>query len=385
MPKKITPSGILIIVSGIVIMALLILGDSMPENVYTPYTTHSAQPNGTKAIMLLLKQEGVPVAELLTAAPEKEGLMILVKPAEQSLQDQDWQQMLAWVEKGNTLLLASNNEKDLYEKFGYKVTKTNNAKDGLISSDNPLLADVGQLALTGKTRLKKDNSMLFAYGDDDGVYLAESAKGKGRVIFLTDPEILTNQQIKQKDNLILFLNIVRLYGQKGIWFNEYSHGYTLPKASRNMFTWPFRLVTIQLALGVLLLFYYWGKRFGRPIPLPPKVGRISGNYVSSMANIYRQGQARKLILENIYEDFKKNAARYLGVSPQISNAELVKVFSGRPQLDTLKLENLLRRCTELLKNPAFSENALFTTARELEEWQQNNLNSYLKRGKQHDR
>lgn len=380
MPKSVASSGIFIIMSSVIIIVLLILGQSTSENVYIPYTTHNAGPNGTKAIMLLLEREGIFASELLSVAPEKEGLMILIEPSYSGVQEQDWQQIMAWVKKGNTLLLASENT-DMYKKFGYELIRTDNVSDERISSNSPIFADVGQLTVAGHARMKKHNSMAFAYGDDGGIYLAESVKGKGRVIFLTDPSIFTNKQIDQKDNLILFLNIVRLYGQKGIWFNEFSHGYTLTKASRDLFTWPLRLVVIQLAFGVLLLFYYWGKRFGRPIPLARKAGRISGDYVSSMANIYRQGQARKLILESIYEDFKRNAARSLGVSPKISNEEMARVFSGRPQIDTQKLRHLLGRCTELLKSPGFSENTLFTVARDLEEWQQN---SYLQRRKKHD-
>lgn len=386
MPKRAVSSG-LFIMSSVIIIVLLILGQNIPENSYIPYTTHNAGPNGTKAIMLLLKQEGILASELLSAAPENEGLMILIEPSYLGGQEQDWQQIMAWVKKGNTLLLASGNA-DIYKKFGYELIRNDKVPDDVtderVFSNNPILADVGQLTVTGHTRLKKHNSLAFAYGDNGGIYLAESVRGKGRVIFLTDPGIFTNKQIDQQDNLILFLNIVRLYGQKGIWFNEFSHGYTLTKASRDLFTWPLRLVVIQLALGVLLLFYYWGKRFGRPIPLARKAGRISGDYVSSMANIYRQGQARKLILESIYEDFKRNAARYLGVSPQIANEEMVRVFSGRPQIDTQKLRPLLERCTELRQNPGFSENMLVTVARDLEEWQRNNLNSYLQRGKNHD-
>jgi hypothetical protein len=363
------------------IIVLVLLNMFITKTTYLPYTTQSPQSDGTKAILLLLNKEGLKASTIFDATPQGQGLMILVKPTGH-LQEGEWQQILTWVARGNTLLLTSDDSDDLYGKFKYELIKDCRTQGTQqVTSDNPLLKDVSGLVFTGATRLKKDQSMSFAYGDDQGIYLAETAKGKGRVIFLTLPDLFTNKEINKQDNLILFLNIVRQYGQEGVFFNEFVHGYTLEKNTREMFTWPLRLVVIQLALGVLLLFYFWGKRFGCPMPLTKNKDQVSGDYVSSMANIYRQSRQRQLILESIYQGFRQDLAQYLGVPKKLPNEELVKIFSGLPRIDTQKLKNLLGHCIELMDKSNFGETALFTIVRDMEIWEKANLHSSKKENK----
>jgi hypothetical protein len=160
---------------------------------------------------------------------------------------------------------------------------------------------------------------------------------------------------------------------KNIWFNEFAHGYTIAQNTRDVFNWPLRLVAIQLALGILLLYYFWGKRFGRAIPLPESTGTAAGEYVSSLASIYRQGQARRLTLDSIYQGFKRNLAEYLGAPRTMSAGELVTALSRRSPIDTRKLSKLLGDCEELLSRTEISEPDLFNMVQGLERWRKNNL------------
>lgn len=357
-----------------IFVVIVLLGTIAPNNTaYPPYTTHSAKADGTKALFVLLSKEGFSVSRLLTSVPQNPGLMIVLEP-DSNFTEQDWAQVLAWVGRGNTLLLASDNMQGVPKSLGYEMVPVSGGSGPQqVVSDNPLLKGVEELTLSGGVRLKKHNSLAFAYGDEHGIYLAESIYENGRIIFFTNPEIFTNKEINQKDNLILLLNIVRSYGRENIWFNESVHGFNWDMNTRQLFTWPLRLVLIQLALATLMLFYFWGKRFGRPRPLPAEMSRFSGDYVSSLAHIYRQGRARNLILESIYLGLKQDLVQYLGVPPNLSDGDLVKLCFGQRRIDASKLQDLLGRCTELLHNPGLSEKDLFSLARAVAIWQQKNL------------
>jgi hypothetical protein len=371
--KNIT-AGRMLLYSGSTLLALLLLLSILaPMAAYPPYTTYSPNPDGAKALFLLLQQERSRVARLDTVVPDGRGLLIMVEP--DGLEEPDWTQALGWVARGNTLLLADDNPGDLYQRLGLQLVQggPGTVQAEPVASANPLLKDVRELSLTGGARLKKTPSATFAYGDAQGAYLAEVAEGKGRIVLLTTPDIFTNSEVDRADNLILFLNVIRLYGQPGIWFNEYAHGYTLAQTTREAFTWPLGLVVIQLALGILLLYCYWGKRFGRPVPLPEYPDLVAGEYVASLAGIYRQGRARGLILDSIYQGFKHHLAQYLGAPRNLPPGELVTLLSRRPLIDTRKLAELLDHCEGLLGKPGFSEADLFAMVSQLESWRVNNL------------
>ena len=368
------------VIPGLALLILLIvLNLFLPRASYhPPFTTYSPNPDGSKAIFLLLNKEGVEASRHFAAVPEGQGLMVMVEPI---ISEQDWQEVFAWVAGGSTLLLSSDKPGFPHQHLNYKIVSGPEwSKSHHVSSNHIILADVGELSLTGGTRLEKHEAMAFAYGDEKGIFLAQAEWGEGQVIFLTMPELITNAVIDKFDNVFLFLNIVRLYGQEGVYFNEFVLGYTLPEPATDVFNWPLFLVVIQLALGALLLFYYWGKRFGRPVPLPAGPYRITGEYVSSIANIYRQGRARHIILENITDAFRHDLSRYLGAGKNLTNEELVNNFSQRPHIDVRVLNDLLVRCELLFKKTVISEPELFAIARDLGMWQENNLIHRLERG-----
>lgn len=357
-------------------LIVLLLGLFTGQTEYLPYATDNPKGDGTKAMFLLLDQAGFRTSRLLAVTPQEGGLMVMLEP-DGNLREQDWRQVLGWVERGNTLLLASDKSNGLYQHFKFELSRAPDpATSQRLSSGHRLLENVGELTLPGPARLKQHQDMAFAQGDERGVYLAEVRQGKGRIVLLTLPALFTNKELDQKDNMVLLLNIVRLYGREDVWINEAVHGYSWEEATREVFAWPLGLAAGQLALGLLLLYWFWGKRFGRPVPLPAGKGPESGDYVNSMANIYRQGRARRLVLESVYQGFRQDLARYLGVREDTADTELVKRYSGRSRIDSKTLGDLLGRCEELLARPGFGEPALLGVARDIEIWLQSNLTAY---------
>jgi len=358
---------------GLGLLALpVLLSIWVPQTAYPRFTSYSPRADGVKAFYLLLERLNFLVEHLTEPAPKGRGMMIMVEP--EGLAEAEASQVLGWVNKGNTLLLLSGEPNPLVKQLNLNLSKkTGTTGEVEIKSDHRYLRDVRKLTLISGQRLQAHPRMAFSYGDETGEFLAVVKQGEGEVIILTEPGLITNGQIQKEDNLVLFLNLVRSHQKAVIWFNELVHGYTWAASAREVLTWPIRLVMVQLALGILLLFHYWGKRFGRPLPLPREKDQITGDYVSSMANIYRQGRARQITLENLYLGFRRDLTRYLGVPANLENEALVKIFTQRPGIDAEGLSSLLRRCEADLVRHSLSEMELFTLAQELEIWRRENL------------
>lgn len=380
---------------GLGLLALIVLlGILVPKTVFPSYTAHSPKADGAKAFFLLLREAGFKVDYLTEAAPAKrtKDLMFMTEPEE--LTKQDSRDILKWVAKGNTLLLLCDEPNPITKSLKLKWSEKDIPSDIVkVNSEDQLLKEVKRLELNAGKRLtnpakssQADTSQparadSFYYGDKYGSFLARINRGQGIVIVVTDPGIITNGAIDRADNLIVLLNVVRNSNPSKIWFNELVHGYTWQTTARDVFGWPVRMVVIQLALGVLALFVYWGKRFGRPLPMPGDAGEIGGDYVSSLANIYHQGKARRLTLESLYHGFRRELTQYLGVSLRLSNNELVRIISGRPGKDHQTLEKLLSNCEKFLSVQSPTEVELFSIAKDLELWRLHNLAGRHERSK----
>ncbi|MEP6703594.1 MAG: DUF4350 domain-containing protein, partial [Acidobacteriota bacterium] len=129
-------------------------------------------------------------------------------------------------------------------------------------------------------------SPIVHVGSAEQNLLIEAPFSEGRVIFLSDPYIVSNNGINLVDNAQLAINLVT--SRAGIIaFDEYHHGYG---ANNNKFFkyfegTPVIAIFLQCGLVIALIFFSQSRRFGRPIPEiePSRLSKLE--YVSAMAEL----------------------------------------------------------------------------------------------------
>ena len=174
--------------------------------------------------------------------------------------------------------------------------------------------------------------------------------GEGRIVFLTDPFIVSNGGINLVDNAQLAINIAA--SREGIIaFDEYHQGYG---AGENRFLQYFAGTPVfaifgQIVLLIGLIFLSQSRRFARPLPLdePDRLSKLE--YVAAMAELQRRTKGYDLAIENIYTDFRRRVSRFLGVDNQsTSRKELARLLSERLNRDELEIYNLMRKCEDIM-------------------------------------
>jgi hypothetical protein len=204
-----------------------------------------------------------------------------------------------------------------------------------------------------------------------GAMLVDYAYGRGRVVVLSDPYIVSNAGINRADNLFLASNVVT-GGRRGrIAFDEFHQGYG---ATENHMLAYFRGTPVlwmfaQVAFVALALVWTHGRRFARPLPAPRTDRRSKLEFVASMAELQQRARAYDLAIENIYTRTRRALARYGGVA---ANAPLEKIAAGvgrRSGRSRRKLEALMRECEDAMAGAPLSPRravALAGSLRELE-------------------
>jgi hypothetical protein len=202
-----------------------------------------------------------------------------------------------------------------------------------------------------------------------GALLVDYAYGRGRIVVLSDPYVVSNAGINRADNLFLADNVVT-GGLKGrVAFDEFHHGYG--EARNRLFAYfkgtPVLWMFAQGALVALALVWTRGRRFARPLPAPRPDRRSKLEFVSSMAELQQRARAYDLAVENVYQRTRRALARYAGLPAGAAVAQLAERVAARSGRDRARLEALLRECEDAAAGSPLSARRALALARALRE------------------
>ncbi len=224
------------------------------------------------------------------------------------------------------------------------------------SEPNPALAPVEHIADGRK--------------EGSGALLLDYVYGRGRVVVLSDPFIVSNAGIGRADNLQLAVNVVAGAGGL-IAFDEFhqGRGATQNRTIAYFAGTPVLALGAQAALIVLVMLWSRGRRFARPLPATRVDRRSSLEFVASMAELQQRARAYDLAVENVYGRTRRALARYGGVAGDAPGAELAARVAQRSGRNAGEMESLLRACEDVIAGAPVKDRealALVARLRELE-------------------
>jgi hypothetical protein len=184
--------------------------------------------------------------------------------------------------------------------------------------------------------------------EGEGALLLDYAYGRGRIVVLSDPYVVSNAGINRADNLFLAANVVTGGSRGRVAFDEFHQGYG--ETQNQVFAYlrgtPILWMFGQGALVALALVWTRGRRFARPIPAPRPDRRSKLEFVSSMAELQRRARAYDLAVENVYQRTRRALARYAGLPATAAPARIAERVAARSGRDRAALEATLRACED---------------------------------------
>ncbi len=174
--------------------------------------------------------------------------------------------------------------------------------------------------------------------------------GEGRIIVLTDPYVISNSGIPLADNVQLAMNIFS-NSEGTIAFDEYHHGYG---SGQNQLIGyfsgtPVVAIFAQLFLIIGAVLFTQSRRFARALPGERALRLAKLEYVSAMAELEQHTSAYDLAVENIYKDFRRRAARSVGLDPIASKRrELAEKIAERANVNPQEVYKLFTTCENII-------------------------------------
>ncbi len=236
----------------------------------------------------------------------------------------------------------------------------------------PAVTPPGNAAPGGEAALPPWSAPVIHVSDERGALLLDFARGRGRIVVLSDPFIVANRGIGRADNLQLAFNVIAGAGGDGlIAFDEFHQGRG---TTRNQFAayfagTPILAMCAQLFLIAAAIVWTRGQRFGRPLPAPRVDRRSKLEFVASMAELQQRARAYDLAIENVYGRTRRALARYGGVDASAPRANIAAAVAARSGRSRDEIESLMGECEDVINGEAVTPRrslALVASLRELE-------------------
>jgi hypothetical protein len=388
-------SVVVVLLGGFLALWVALLNERVAAGRGLPaYSVYSEADDGLGEAAHLLRQLGwTPVA--LTRpmqATRHRGLLILVQPgkgglltgADAGMTPTEAEALLRWVAQGNTLLLAAQTNTPLHQALDVIVTDDPGPRDtftpAVLGRAGAYLQGVERLSLASRASLRSrgETLPLWSVGDRPAALLLR--RGKGRVLLVADPGLLTHRGLvrddgePRDDNAVFLANVVALDSRGGkVYFDEFHHGI---RAGGGFWTYLAyrgeRLTLLPLLLVLLVAGWSWAVRLGPAVPAPRGARADAVEYASALGRLYQRSGARRLLARTLVRGFLGALTRHLRLRRQALPAVILAAWrqqhgpadaTAKPDPTTARLQELLRGVGELRKGDVTDQQLLTWTQR----------------------
>lgn len=206
--------------------------------------------------------------------------------------------------------------------------------------------------------------------NDKKTLLADFPYGAGKIVFLTDPYIVSNGGIGLVDNAQLAVNIVAA-NDGIIAFDEYHQGYGSENSQLLAYFagTPVVPIFLQCVALIAVILFSQSRRFARPVP-EPELNRLSKlEYVSAMAELQQRIKGFDLAIENIYNDFRRRVSRLVGVDNfTATNAQIAQLIAERLTTENAaEIESVMEKSKAITQGEPTNKKEVLQLTRRLRE------------------
>jgi hypothetical protein len=314
-------------------------------------STYRSGPDGARAIFLLAKEAGLPVARRTEDLRSIEGTGVLVlfgvegdKPIREKKKEEkedtktlptglfvDWigkderKEVLRFVSEGGRLVYVYGSPQHLADDLSLSFTPgSTRAEIDLVPALPSRLTRGAQQVfaqVSGYVSSTRRSLPLLVDPHADGEAVAITMEwGKGRVVAVSAPDLATNRALGHGDNATFWASLLGgLSNGETIEFDEFHHGFS---NSRSVAAWASRyglqFAVLQLLFALVLLAAST-RRFGRPLPRRGEALNLGADYLVAMARIYRQGGHRQHAVRRVLSGMNQAIGARFGVSGRITS------------------------------------------------------------------
>lgn len=337
---------------GLAVAAVLFsVASPTPADLSSEVSFTNARRNGVRALGLYLKQHGWRLHHEVTspdALAPATSVLLLPPEVSRSLSGAEELALRDWLRDGGRLIRLAPQRSggpraQLSSLDNVEYPPRLQVRPVEASDDFP---GVRELAVS-HWRMRDDQPGWVArLRDEHGPIVVSRQHGKGEMIVLPDPSTLSNEGLREADNLAFALSLVAEPGRTdiGIYVRDLAIVAAEEAAVRaeHALPWSWRLAGVSLALGALAAFWLVGRRTGPILPPEPPPPRPLTEYVTAQAHAYRRAGAGSAALGFIAAGLRRDIAGRTGL-PATAPAAALAEACVRLGIAPAEVESVLRQ------------------------------------------
>lgn len=353
-----------------------------------PLSTTSDADQGASVMAGWLAEMGYEVvnSERLTefAVPAGTDVVFMLEPIE-PVTESERAILNRWVNDGGTMIVGgqgpvtaeylTNFDLILMPNFLRSAEEADEAVE-LPFMTEPIIEQDEDPSLFNPVLVTDQRDMVIHARDGSGGWLITQEAGRGRYIFVSRPQIFTNQGLLEENNRQVTLNIIGLIDPGAtVWFNEWHHGFRMDPFDQERLSGPadwlrFTAPGRSLLFGLLVIFVFLalsGRRLGRAEPPREEIRRRRAvEYVQAIADLTRRIGRQDELQTHYYHRLKRILGRRYRLDPQLSDeAYAAEAAAYAPQIDPQELSQLLNQ----LRVRKMNEKELIEAAQKVDEYE----------------
>ncbi|MEY2446910.1 MAG: hypothetical protein QOH79_386, partial [Acidimicrobiaceae bacterium] len=304
----------------------LVAGDSDSAQSGPPYSPSSTSGDGTRALVLLVRELGGDVRVGQRLPDSNTHLALLLHDG---LDDDGRQQLEAWVSAGGTLVLADPESPLSPGTTGF--SGSGRADRG--TCDLTGIDDVSQLSVPFGIDLRVRAGAQSCFGDGRKAFVVRAPFGQGTIVTIGGPEVFTNAVLDEADNSVLAVRLL-LPSESG------SVAVLDPNPAGSGRTTLGDLVADRvfqaiLQIGVAFMIYaLWrSRRIGRPVTEPQPVAIAGSQFVRAVGGLQQRSRATDRAATTLRMDTRRALSDRFGVPLNMDTATLAELTATRTGLD----------------------------------------------------
>ncbi|MDR2899365.1 MAG: DUF4350 domain-containing protein [Clostridiales bacterium] len=263
---------------------------------YPDYTSFSASENGVSLLYDTLEEMGYPVAvdtNYITENTDITGIQVVVNPDTVSTSSDNIEDIAKWTENGGHLMYFTDSETFF---------------------EDPLLS--------------------YMYPEFDSNYRINegfSARryGSGALFYCSANSIININLMGNPDNGQDVCDFADAFADGRLYFNEAYHGYATAESFFDSLPFGLKIMFYQIIIITIAVVFYFGKRFGRPLPYYEEIEREENEYVYTLSNLYMSTGMGGAALSAYEEKLKDSARRFFKFTSEPTYAEILAEWNAR--------------------------------------------------------